>query len=191
MSTRRKPIKLAGNGITQLIAHTNPERIDLGIAQLKIDMRDGGWTARTPDDDRRDRVRKPGDDQDNSMTIDYSDPTGELAIANDRMHDDHDEIQDLQLKLEHILKRLTALAGRYVPTAAGDPVCTKNDCDDTVERTSNGKGFRDCVLIAGIWCQLANTKPRCMRHRKDDDRRAKAEEQAREAVLDEQARLAS
>lgn len=215
----RKPIKLAGNGLASVIANTNGDRIDLGIACLKHGLDGMGWTARTPDDDRTDRkprathqcecgtllvgstaVRYHADEtghqqidviEADTIVIDYTDPTGDLAVANERMHDDLCEIQDLQRTATHAFKRLTALAARYIPTATGDPRCSRNGCEDTVERTKDGRGFRGCKLVSGIWCASEEKDPVCRSHRAARERAEQREAEARAEYNDQHTRKAS
>jgi hypothetical protein len=172
---RRNPYKLAANGIAATIRHHDLDRIDLGIAALKADLRDRGWPAGIPEDDLADRVPRTSE----PTALDYADPTGELALALERRHEDLNEIQDLQHTLTHVMKRLVALTGRHLPTATTDPVCSRNDCDDIAERTTNGNGYRGCVLVAGIWCAKPNVRILCARHRKAVERAERLEADAR------------
>lgn len=169
----RRPIRLATNGITQTLERCDAAKIDLGIAALKADMNAAGWRTSTPADDLADRTRTS-----DGQVIDYADPTGDLALIIERCHEDLCEVQDIHRRLEHDLRRLAAITGRYVPTTTGEPVCSRNGCDDVVERNGSG-GFRDCVMVAGIWCTRPGAKPMCARHRKADQRREREEAAAR------------
>lgn len=169
-----------------MIANTDTHRIDLGTVALKQELKAAGWTARTPDDDR-----KPRNPDDESPNMDYSDPTGEMGIQLDRMHDDLNQLQDNQRQIEHLLRQSAAITKRYVPTTTGDPKCSRNDCDETVERNGRGNGFVGCILVAGIWCAKPDALAVCGGHRKYLERLAKAEAKARAEWLEHLEQLAS
>lgn len=213
---RRKPYRLPNNGIAALIAQLDADRCDLGIAALKADLRHAGWPARSPGDDQADRKPRithicdcgakfpsidawtwhrddTGHDSYSEVpapegsALDYSDPTGELALAYERAHDDLEQIQDLQRELTHVLQRLVAVTSRYVPTTVAAPACSRADCDDEVERNSSGKGYRGLKEVAGIWCATPGAKALCGRHRKAAERAEREEAEARAAWIEEHA----
>ena len=192
---RRRPIKLANNGVAALLGMNDPNkssdiglRADLTLASIKADLNNLGWPARTPDGDRKaDRAPDP----ETAPAVDYADPTGEQAAQRDRLSEDMLRWQDAHARIKHELKVLHGIQQRHIPTITAEPQCSRPDCDDLVER--EGDKFRGCILVAGIWCVKPGAKddPVCRKHRGTRERLARAEEQARAEYEEQQARLAS
>lgn len=204
MTDRRRPFQrddLDVETALQRAVNAAPE-IELGWSLLKRKMRDAGWPTRTPDGDRRSRrrpamrcslcgetfatadgVRTHRDetghdeyaaDQQLGSTLDYADPTGEMALRLDALADDLDTMQDHWHLVTTSLRATADIARKHIPAAGGthtEPACSVTTCDGTVERTTSGNGYRGMELIAGHHVAKPGVQPLCAKHRKMTERR--------------------
>lgn len=108
-----------------------------------------------------------------ATAVDYADPTGDLALRLDHLADDLYELEDLWNNVVKSLRQMALVARRYVPDATpAVPACSVSTCDDPVEMTTGGKGYRGMDLIAGHWVARPGTRPVCAKHRSQDRRTA-------------------
>lgn len=164
---RRPPIELVDVGIEDLAKRLDDLAlpITLGWTQLLADRKELGWPARSPEGDRKPSSRAPSDDE-AGATIDYADPTGELAMRAARIDDDLMALQDHLRILETSLRALTSITQRRAAEIApADPLCPVHGCDDLCERKTSGNGFRTLLLVGSTWCFRRGDRPRCGKHR--------------------------
>jgi len=180
MSTpTRRPIRLRPllGTIAEQIDRTRAE-IELGWSALLDELRLAGWPARSPDGDRRPRTHAPdADDQEpDPSALDYADPTGELAVRLERLHDDRQALEDHRHLVESSLRALDQIARRHRPPSAPSiPACSLTACSEPVEsrRLYDGAlSFVGMVQVAGTWVAKPHSTPLCARHRKQRTRRA-------------------
>jgi hypothetical protein len=176
-------------------AHLAPE-IELGWSQLRQAMRDVGWPSRSPSASRPvvvprcldclmvlkgssgkdrhqdqtghtryDMIPTPEDSLDSS-SIDYADPTGDLAGRLDNLADDLDAMQFRWHRIQTDLRVMASIARKHQPVAsASEPACWYTTCDGTVEQTPNG-GYRGMERIGLVWVAKPGVHPVCARHRR-------------------------
>jgi hypothetical protein len=126
-------------------------------------MRDAGWPARTPTDDRRPST---GQNQEPS-SLDYSDVTGDMAMRLDDLANDLEAMQDHRDILVTSCRALAALARKYIPAppdVVTAPKCSVLSCDNPVEKTPSGT-YRGVELVAGHWAEKPGVRPLCAKHR--------------------------
>jgi hypothetical protein len=159
-------------GVTDLAAtaaRLAPE-IELGWNNLLDELRDAGWPARSPEGDQ-----KPGNgDQDDGNSLDYADPTGQLAGQLWSKHGDLMTLQDHLHTLNASLRALHLIANRHRPTLSpAVPGCTVTTCDEPVESRTLANGTRSYVgmeQIVGHWVAKPGCTPTCRRHRSRRER---------------------
>lgn len=177
-SPRRRAIKLIDTQLRDIareFTRQAPE-MELGWSQLKADLADVGWPARTPDDDRADRqpsTRPP--DPENISVIDYLDPTGDNAAGIAAMHDDLEALQDHRHVIETSIRAISLIAARHRPPATpAVPACSVSQCGEAVEMrklVGDKHSYVGMEQIAGVWVGKAGKdEPRCGKHRKRDER---------------------
>ena len=175
----RRPVKLRPvlGHVKAFIAHHGHE-IEFGISCLLDDLAGAGWPDRTPDDDRKPRPPSDPDDPNHEPDVlDYTDPTGEMAAHLDRLHGDREAFEDHRQLVETSLRAMELIARRYRPTlsVATVPACSLTTCTDPVEsrRLADGTlSYVGMILIAGAWVAKPGSTPKCVRHRKQEARRA-------------------
>jgi hypothetical protein len=142
----------------QRAAAIAPE-VELGWSLLRQAMRDAGWPARMPDDDRR------AGQGEETASIDYADTTGDLAVRLDNLADDLETLQDHWHLVVTSLRAMAVIARKHIPPyGIGVPVCSVSSCDQSVETTGNG-GYRGMDLVAGMWVCKPGIRPVCAKHR--------------------------
>jgi hypothetical protein len=164
----RRPMQ-RDDHIEHLVAHWAPhvKRFDAGKGIIVAEMRDAGWPARSPEGDR-----KPGNGDTEPSSLDYNDPTGDLALRFEQLAGDLDAIHEWEHVLRDAFRALDKLTRRRVPLSApAVPACDVTTCDNPVEQTGNG-GYRGCERIEGVWFAKPGVKPTCARHRKLSERGA-------------------
>lgn len=183
------------------IAKLGPE-IELGWNHLLDELRDAGWPTRTPEDDRRPHRSRPvarcacgeqfttidaanvhtdetGHDDitetepPDTSSLDYADPTGDLA---GQLYSKHNDADSLNEHLEAAITSLRALhliATRHRPASStATPGCIIPNCDQPVESKILPGGQRTYIgmeQIAGCWVAKIGATPTCARHRKRRD----------------------
>jgi hypothetical protein len=165
MTVRRRPLRRDDLHLETTLtryAQLAPE-IELGWTQLRQAMRDAGWPARTPTDDRRPST---GQNQEPS-SLDYSDVTGDMAMRLDDLANDLEAMQDHRDILVTSCRALAALARKYIPAppdVVTAPKCSVLSCDNPVEKTPSGT-YRGVELVAGHWAEKPGVRPLCAKHR--------------------------
>lgn len=156
------PIDLFGrDGLGSRIA---PE-IELGWNNLLDELRDAGWPARSPEGDQKPSTGDPDD----GNSLDYADPTGELAGQLWCKHGDLMALQDHLLVVESSMRALELIAKRHRPTLSpAIPGCVVKTCPEPVEsRVVPGRGlvYLGMEQVAGHWVAKPGATPTCSRHR--------------------------
>lgn len=172
---RRRDLGLTD--LTTLVTKFAPE-IELGWNHLLDELRDAGWPTRTPEDDRRPQRSRPTGSADHTepSSLDYADPTGDLAA---QFHSKQGDVDSLNEHLEVVITSLRALhliATRHRPASTtAAPGCIIDNCDQPVESRVLANGVRSYVgmeQIAGCWVAKIGATPTCARHRKRLERAA-------------------
>lgn len=168
MTPRRRPLHRDNLGIQTTLTHhlTNAPQTELGLTQLRQAMRTAGWTTRTPDDDRKPNT---SDHQDEPSALDYTDPTGTLALTYQHLHNDVTAWQEHWRQAQHHLNALDTIARRHLPTATPSaPSCSIATCPNEVEhKVTHGRTiYLDMEQIAGWWTAKPGTRPTCPTHRR-------------------------
>lgn len=165
---RRRDLGLTDLAVT--VARLGPE-IELGWNHLLDELRDAGWPTRTPEDDRHPRRSRPtGTTPDTDpSSLDYADPTGDLAA---QLHNRQGDIDSLNEHLEVIrtsLRALHLIATRHRPASStAVPGCMIDSCSEPVESKILPGGQRTYIgmeQIAGCWVAKIGATPTCTRHR--------------------------
>jgi hypothetical protein len=104
-------------------------------------------------------------------SIDYADPTGDLAPNADRVSDDVLEMQDHWSQVIKHYMALRALTAPYLPTpwSSEEPACTVGGCDNAVERTKFD-GYRGMEQVGKLWVAKPGATPMCAKHRSEQRR---------------------
>lgn len=162
---RHRPVL---HNLTETLETTRDE-IELGWSALLDELRDAGWPGRTPEGDRRpSHDRDPNHTPDDPTTIDYHDPTGNLALTLNRLQTDRETLEEHRECIETSLRALHLIANRHRPKPTPTiPACSINGCTEPVESTHrNGKVvYRGVKQIHGIWIAKDGMKPLCTKHR--------------------------
>jgi hypothetical protein len=164
----RRPLQRDDLDIERALRHyvnLAPE-IELGWSVLKAEMRDAGWPSRTPEGDRKPSTGA-GDHEPSS--IDYADPTGEMALTFAHNLGDLEALQDHWHILRSSLRALVMISRKYIPSSApAVPNCTVSTCENPIEhKVTHGRTmYPDCDLIAGHWVIRPGARPTCAAHRR-------------------------
>jgi hypothetical protein len=176
------------------------KQIEVGWTEARNRMRDAGWPERSPkerstpkiviicrvchaqmqgslakDEHQRDTGHElyqytPAAPMDPS-SIDYADPTGDLAPNADRVSDDVLEMQDHWSQVVKHYMALRAITAPYLPTpwSSEEPACTVGGCGHAVERTESG-GYRGMEQVGKLWVTKPGATPMCAKHRSEQRR---------------------
>jgi hypothetical protein len=172
-SPRRRPLTRANLDVEDTLrrALKQAPEIELGWSALKQEMREAGWPARTPEGDMKPSVNPP-----ESSSIDYGDPTGDMAMRLDSLADDLDALQDHWHLVATSLRAMAVIAAKHRPPAVpAVPACSVTQCDQAVEAfmtEKHGVSYRGMEQIAGYWIAKVGCTPTCARHRKQRERAA-------------------
>jgi hypothetical protein len=168
-SPRRRPIQRDNLDVEIVLkrAVTMAPEIEVGWSVLRQEMRDIGWPAHTPTDDRRPTT---GNNNQEPACIDYTDPTGDLALRLEHLANDLDALHDHWQLVCTSLRAMSLIARRHMPPSApAVPACSITTCNDHVEMTPGG-GYRGMDQIAGTWVAKPGIRPLCAKHRSQQRR---------------------
>lgn len=104
--------------------------------------------------------------------IDYADPTGDMALRLDALADDFEAMQDHWHLVATSLHALAMIARKHIPATGAvktEPACWVLSCDQPVEKTPSGNGYRGMEQIAGLWVAKPGVRPMCVRHWRSAD----------------------
>lgn len=152
-------------------ARLAPE-IELGWNNLLDELRDAGWPQRSPEGDQK---PNNGDHpRAETSTLDYADPTGELAGHLFSRHGDLMSLQNHLLVLQSSLRALHLIANRHrPPLSPAVPGCIVGTCDEPVESRTlpdGRKAYLGMEQICGHWVAKPGCTPTCKRHRSRRER---------------------